>query len=289
MKYRGRFAPSPSGHLHMGSLLTAVASYVDAKHHNGLWFVRIDDIDKARICTGSEQSIIDTLASLGFQWDGEIRHQSNLLQYQEALNYLIKKNKCYGCTCSRKKIYQINHHGIYSGACRNKKIKMNKQNLAIRFNCKAASASIDDTIQGYYNQDLDAFGDFIIRRSDHVMSYHLSAIIDDYLDEITHVIRAYDLIDSSLKQKLMIQALNLPVPKYSHIPILVNESGIKLSKRSGAKAVSNHISYLFRAVKYLGQNPDTALLNSSIDEFWQETIKNWDMSLIPKYDKIFEY
>ncbi|MBF0265935.1 MAG: tRNA glutamyl-Q(34) synthetase GluQRS [Gammaproteobacteria bacterium] len=287
MKYRGRFAPSPSGHLHMGSLLAAVASYADAKHNNGDWFLRIDNIDTTRISLGSESSILYSLEALGFKWDGHIRHQDNYNQYQEALNYLLSHQHAYPCQCSRSEIYKLNNQGIYSGICRSKRININNS-VSIRINTQNRVSQFKDIIQGNCGQNLEAQGDFIIRRSDKIISYHLAAIIDDYLDNITHVVRAHDLIDSSLKQTLLLKHLHLPVPTYAHIPILINNEGIKLSKRSGANAVTNSLLQLYQAAKYLGQQPDKALLTATFRDFWQEIINNWDIRQVPKCDKISE-
>lgn len=286
MNYRGRFAPSPSGHLHMGSLLAAVASYADARHHSGTWKLRIDNIDLARVAKGSELSIIKTLESLGFEWDGPIRYQNNNKQYQEALEYLFEQEKAYNCSCSRREIYQ-NNDGIYPGTCRNKSLAETcNDKLSVRIVSQNEISQFIDQVQGKQVLEIKKQEDFIIKRSDNIMSYHLSTIIDDYLDNISHVVRGYDLVDSSLKQVLLLNNLHLPIPSYAHIPLLVNQNGIKLSKRSGAKAVKSSIKALFQAAHYLGQELDKALLRGSVEDFWNELILNWDMSQVPKHANI---
>lgn len=289
MNYIGRFAPSPSGHLHMGSLLAAVASYADAKHHSGKWKLRIDNIDLSRVAKDSELSILKTLENLGFKWDGAIRYQDNNKQYLEALEYLLEQKQAYYCQCSRKEIYQNNNQGSYTGFCRNQNLQQTfKNNFSVRIKSQVKDSQFVDQVQGKQLLKVDQQEDYIIKRSDNIISYHLSSVIDDYLENITHIVRGNDLISSSLKQDLLLKQLHFPIPSYAHIPLLLNHEGIKLSKRSGAEAVTSTIEALFQAARYLGQKPDKTLLKGTIEDFWHELIQNWDMSKVPKHANIEE-
>jgi len=294
--YRGRFAPSPSGDLHFGSLVTAMASYADALFHQGTWIVRIDDIDTPRVLKGATSSILNTLEKLGFKWHERIYYQSeNRDLYTQIINELYHQDIFYRCYCTRKEIQAINSSMIYSGTCKTKdKISINKelkQNFSLRVGIPLNQQNIRfiDSIQGKMIYQLKTLsGDFIVNRSDNIISYHLSFVIDNHMDNITHIIRAYDLLDSTPKQILLQQLLSYPIPQYAHIPIITNADGIKLSKSCNAPAVETNIKTLINAAKILGQTLDNDIIDATIDEFWQNLVFHWDSSKIPKVDKLKE-
>ena len=207
-KYRGRFAPSPSGELHFGSLLAAMASYADARKNGGHWLLRIDDIDTARVVPDSDQHIIQTLEQCGFEWDEAISYQSQCLEnYQQALEQLINAGKTYPCTCSRKQIKAISQDGIYPGLCRKKTLEAieqsgnGKKEFALRIKVHPDEVAFNDLIQQCYSQHLiNDVGDFIIFRRDKVFTYQLSVVVDDFYSNISHIVRGYDLLDSTPRQ-----------------------------------------------------------------------------------------
>jgi glutamyl-Q tRNA(Asp) synthetase len=292
--YRGRFAPSPTGDLHFGSLVTAMASYADALFNKGTWIVRIDDIDSPRVQKGATYSILKTLDKLGFLWDERIYYQSeNKEQYTHLINKLLQQNIFYRCDCSRKKIQAMNPDRIYSGICKTKSKKTHhtekNKNYALRVNIPADKQKISfvDSVQGSCKYQLDKLsGDFIVYRSDQMVAYHLAFVIDNYLDNITHIIRGYDLLDSTPKQLFLQSLLSYPIPQYAHIPIITNANGIKLSKSCHAKAVDTNIYTLIKAAKMLGQTLKKDIQDATIEQFWQELVSHWNINNIPKVDKL---
>ncbi len=295
IKYRGRFAPSPSGELHFGSLLAAMASYADARHFNGQWLLRIDDIDQARVVADSDQHILSTLEQCGFEWDESVSYQSqNLKHYKMALKELHQLTVTYLCSCSRKQIQAAleNSHiknGIYPGTCRHKTSQADHQqnrDHAIRLKVSADEVCFVDLIQGEYSQNLQQdIGDFIIYRKDQVFSYQLSVVIDDFQSQITHIVRGYDLLDSTPRQIYLQQLLGYPVAQYAHIPLAVTEENLKLSKLSQAKKVDCNLETLVQAARFLGQNTlDTKDFDNKSD-FWQYLVTNWDINKVPRMEK----
>ena len=282
--YRGRFAPSPSGELHFGSLLAAMASYADAKSHHGQWLLRIDDIDQARVIEHSAQHIIHSLELCGFQWDEEITYQRrNIAHYESALQKLHKTQLIYPCHCSRKQIKALSGNGIYPGTCRKKLFDSHADNHhAIRIKVPSKNIAFTDNIQHLCQQNLaQEIGDFIILRRDKIFSYQFSVVVDDYLSRITHIIRGFDLLDSTIRQIYLQQRLNYPQPQYAHIPIAVNSKQIKLSKLSQAKKIEATLPTLVSAAQFLGQNIYTADNYDNIADFWQHLFLIWDINKIP--------
>ena len=286
--YRGRFAPSPSGELHFGSLLAAMASYADARHHQGQWLLRIDDIDQQRVIKHSDQHIIQSLESCGFLWDEEITYQSQSIKhYAEALEQLHKIDMIYPCHCSRKQIKSLSGNGIYPGTCRNKvSLTDNSKQHAMRLKTSSENIQFTDQIQGNYQQNLaKEVGDFIILRRDNIFSYQLSVVVDDYLSRINHVVRGFDLLDSSARQIYLQQQLGYPTPEYAHIPLAVTDQQIKLSKLSHAKKVDNTLPGLVSAAQFLGQTILSDNDYDNINDFWQHLFLIWDINKIPKIEK----
>ncbi len=233
--YRGRFAPSPTGHLHLGSLIAALGSYLLARQAGGQWFVRIEDIDPPRIVPGSVSHILHSLERHGLLWDGDILYQSKRAEtYEAALERLKDLDLLYSCSCSRSEIAQIARPGklgfIYPGLCRNGPLNP-QRNLALRVKVPDESIMFIDRLQGRYESNLqNDSGDFILRRSDGLYSYQLAVVLDDAFQGITEVVRGADLLDSTPRQIHLQRVLNFPTPDYVHLPILLDVNENKLSK-----------------------------------------------------------
>jgi glutamyl-Q tRNA(Asp) synthetase len=279
----GRFAPSPTGPLHYGSLLAAVASYLNIRSQNGAWLVRIDDLDPPREMAGAASDILRTLENFGLHWDRDIVYQSRRLRaYDEALTKLQKKELIYPCSCSRKDIVKRGE-SVYAGHCRNGHNKTQKRN-SIRIKVPQQTISWFDMIQGPQSASLfQDYGDFIVRRADGLHAYHLAVVMDDAYQGITESIRGADLLPSTSAQMYLQQVLDIKPPQYAHIPVAVNSSGEKLSKQSGAAPVSmrDPARTLFKALQDLGQSPPQDLEESSVGDILHWGEKNWDLQKIP--------
>lgn len=290
---RGRFAPTPSGPLHFGSLVTAVASYCQIKSLGGEWLLRIDDVDTPRVQTGAIVSIIETLQAFGFEWDGEIVYQSQrFADYQQALDSLSAAGLIYACECSRKQLHQsVSRHGplglIYPGTCRNKNLQAFGQSL--RLNLKnAGSFAFTDECSGTLTQSLESeIGDTVMKRRDTVFSYHLSVVVDDALDNISHVVRGADLLESTPLHCHLQKLLGYPQPHYLHLPVVLDERGKKLSKQTGAAAINitQASSLLIEALKYLGQTLPEPQPSFTPKEILQSAVSCWDNNKLTKTAK----
>jgi glutamyl-Q tRNA(Asp) synthetase len=289
--YIGRFAPSPTGLMHFGSLVTAVASYLDAKHHNGIWRIRMEDLDQPRVLHGSDKAITNSLHKHGFQWDDEIIYQKQRIDiYQTYLNGLNQKDMTYSCECSRKEIADSAASGtdgmIYPGTCRNKKLDINRH--ALRIKTKDTQISFEDKIQGVIQQNiLKDFGDFILKRADGIYAYQLAVVIDDALQNINTIIRGYDLIGSTSRQIFLQQILSFPSMIYGHIPIAtLNQK--KISKENQSLPVNNvNIkNNLVACLKFLGQDYKVIEKEKTLTNFWATAIQLWNISLVPKIKSI---
>ena len=286
--YRGRFAPSPTGPLHMGSLVAAVGSYLDAKSNHGEWLVRIDDLDPPRIVPGASKKILSTLESLGMEWDSEVVYQSQRSDiYQEALASLNKLGLIYPCVCTRKEIADAAMMGmngpVYPGTCRNNRSVREKPS-AWRIKTKGDPIVFQDLLSGSICQRLNReVGDFVLQRADGVYAYQLAVVVDDAEQNITHVVRGVDLQDSTPRQIYLQQLLGYPMLMYMHLPLVTNHAGEKLSKQTQAAPVdlSNALAQLVTAIRFLGQEPPESLNNSDIPSFWQWAIQNWRPAKIP--------
>lgn len=284
--YVGRFAPSPTGPLHFGSLVAAVASYCDAKSAQGKWLVRIEDVDIPRSIKGAAQTILDTLASYGFAWDGDIIYQSQQTDhYERALTRLRDSGLVYPCTCSRKEIADSSSlqgiEGIiYPGTCLHQPIKPNSS-IAWRIKTQGFVGEFKDVIQGDVHQNLSSeIGDFVIKRADGLFAYQLAVVIDDALQGVTHVVRGADLLLSTPRQIYLKRLLGLPDTSYAHFPIVKNAAGEKLSKQTLAPPLQMHEAktQLLNALTFLNQSPPDALKKASIDDIWQWAITNWQIT-----------
>ncbi len=293
----GRFAPSPTGPLHFGSLLAALASYLETKTKGGKWLVRMEDLDKPREMAGAASKILHTLEAFEFEWDGEVVYQSQRsVLYQDALNQLNTKSLIYGCDCSRKEIADSYNqrpaqHGIdgliYPGTCRHKaKVKLPH---ASRVVVDSNPIAFTDAIQGNIQQNLaHDIGDFVLKRADGLYAYQLAVVVDDFVQEITHIVRGADLLDSTPRQIYLQQNLNYPTPQYAHIPAASNTAGEKLSKQTLAPAINaaQASTLLIHALSFLGQQPPKDLSANSIDDIWQWAKQHWDIKKVPSHSSI---
>jgi glutamyl-Q tRNA(Asp) synthetase len=283
--YVGRFAPSPTGFLHKGSLIAAIASYCDAMKNNGKWLVRIEDIDPPREISGASKGILSTLKNYGFQFHADVLYQSTRYQaYSQILDQLKEKPYVYVCACSRADLKMTT---IESHICRN-----SKQTLSLPYNykCKVPNTEIlfNDLIQGEYITNLyQDHGDFVLKRKDKLFSYQLAVVIDDNYQGITHIVRGIDLIDSTPWQIHLNSLLGFKQPIYAHIPILTDNKGQKLSKQSHAKEIDNQkpLETLINTYQYLNQTPFSQK-PQSIDQFWQHAISHWKLNKIAKVHEI---
>jgi len=282
--YKGRFAPSPSGPLHLGSLFTALASFLQAHKKKGQWFLRIDDVDTIRVTNGATDSILKTLEAFSLQWDGEILYQSQQKErYEQAIESLQHQSLLYPCTCSRKQLAKINKNkpAIYPGICRRKKPTDTKLPYSLRIRTDDALIGFTDKLQGVISQNIAlSVGDFVLKRRDNIYAYHLATIIDDDFLGITEVLRGIDLLDSTPRQLYLQQRLNLKTPEFMHLPVLTDASGIKLSKQRFAKPVSgeNPVKMLLTCLELLAQNPPSALSKANKKEILEWAIENWNPS-----------
>ena len=290
--YRGRFAPSPTGPLHFGSLIAAVGSYLQAKHQNGKWLLRIDDIDPPREQKGAADNILTTLEDFGFEWDENVLYQSTRHQhYQEAVEHLVQQQLAYPCSCSRtsilKKTGQTKGEMLYPGFCRNGPLVKQERSdeYSIRLRCTNEDIHFDDAVQGKQNFNLEKIsGDFILQRRDHYFSYHLASGIDDAEQNITEVVRGTDLLNCTPHQIHVQHMLNLSSPEYCHLPIAINNRGQKLSKQNHAKAIStkDSVFLLNKTLKFLGQMPPIELMDGDQEDIWHWAKTHWQLELVPK-------
>ncbi|MCG5265813.1 tRNA glutamyl-Q(34) synthetase GluQRS [Acinetobacter pittii] len=275
--YSGRFAPSPTGPLHFGSLITAVASYCDAKAHQGKWFVRVEDTDIPRIYPGSEEHILTSLEAFQFEPDAEIIFQKNRLDiYESVLDQLKKEGLIYACQCTRK---MLGSNAIYAGTCRD--LNLDFQGQAIRVKVQDQQICFDDRLQGSHCSNLQHdLGDFVLKRRDGIINYQLAVVVDDYLQGITHVVRGADLLDNTERQIWLSQLLGYPQLSYMHLPLAMNDQGQKLSKQNLAQALdlSQAPELLQKAILALGQP------NVDLDQpraMLKQAVAQWNVDLIP--------
>jgi glutamyl-Q tRNA(Asp) synthetase len=272
-QYVGRFAPSPTGSLHLGSLVAALGSYADARSQSGRWLVRLEDLDRARIVKGSAERILRTLEVFGLHWDGGIEYQSERsAHYAQALASLIALGVTFECSCSRR---QRDRESGYPGTCRARPTRSGP--TATRFRVADLLVPVEDRLQGRCEFELRERGDVIIRRRDGAFSYQLAVVVDDAEQGVTDVVRGADLLDSTPWQIALQQALKLPTPRYAHVPLVVEPGGEKLakSKRSVALETSRAGPQLFQALSLLRQDPPAALEPEAPSVIVQWACNNW--------------
>ncbi len=282
-QYRGRFAPSPTGPLHFGSLVTAVGSYLEAKKHKGIWLVRMEDLDTPRVVDGAADDILRTLECLGMHSDETVLYQSQrTAAYKEALHELQSSGMAYPCACSRREIADSALHGVegqvYPGTCR-LGIPAGKQSRVSRVRTDDSTIEFDDALQGHITQYLESeIGDFVVLRADGLFTYQLAVVVDDAFQGITHIVRGADLLVSTPRQTYLQRLLNFPMPAYMHLPVALNAQGEKLSKQTHAAPVDTRlpVATLLRALTFLRQQTPASLTRDDLQTVWQWAIANWD-------------
>ena len=280
----GRFAPTPSGPLHLGSLLAAAGSYLSARSRGGRWLLRIEDLDCDRCVPGLADEFLRTLEGFGFEWDGNVSFQSDRIDfYEDSLGALRKAGRCYPCRCSRSMLAALalepGAEPVYPGTCRNDPAAGGGPH-ALRFRIESGHAVVEftDGLQGPVRQDcLHEAGDFVIRRRDGHFAYHLAAIVDDELQGVTEVVRGCDLLSSSPRQILLQRALGFRTPRYAHLPLLTEPDGRKLAKSRRTVPLAPHDAapQLWRILHWLEQAPPPALSRAPVAEIWAWALANW--------------
>lgn len=280
--YVGRFAPTPSGYLHFGSLVAALASYLDARAVGGRWLLRMEDIDPPREVPGAQAGILQTLESYGFEWDGQLVRQSERHeQYAACVENLFNQGLAYACTCSRKQLE--GYHGIYPGFCQN--AGHPRADAAIRLRVPQLQYAFTDRVQGEFSQHLgNDVGDFVIQRRDALYAYQLAVVLDDAWQGITDVVRGADLLDSTPRQLYLQELLGFSQPRYLHIPLITQPDGNKLGKsyRSPPLQAEQASALLAKALRTLGQDMPNELNNAEPKELLAWATAHWDASKIPR-------
>ena len=287
--YRGRFAPSPTGPLHFGSLVAAVGSYLDARAHRGEWLVRIEDLDPPRTRPGAADCILAQLEAYGFEWDGPVLHQSSRFEaYGEAIARLAREGALRECSCSRSALAALPQNAarpagtgeelFHPADC----LPVNPTSAlghALRLRVPAGPVRFDDRSLGPQCVDVSAsVGDFVLQRRDGLFAYQLAVVVDDATQGITDVVRGYDLLSSTARQVLLQRALRLPAVRYLHLPLAVDDRGLKLSKSGDAPAVGNGTGlarHLVNVLDFLGQSPPQSLATAPLEAVWEWARDHW--------------
>jgi len=291
--YRGRFAPSPTGPLHFGSLVAAVGSFLDARAHGGEWLVRIDDLDLPRCVPGMADDILRILEAFGLEWDGAVVYQSHRSEYyRAALAELEHLGAVYPCACTRREIADSalgpDGAAIYPGTCRGG-LAPGRSARAIRLRVDEGEVGFQDELQGWIGQHLaNEVGDFVIRRADGLFAYQLATVVDDAEQGVTCVVRGSDLIDSTPRQIALQRLLELPVPAYAHLPVAVNAQGEKLSKQTLAPPVSadKPVLVLRNVLRFLGQELPKEAQDADLAALWRLAASHWRRTAIPPLKSI---
>ena len=272
--YIGRFAPSPTGPLHLGSVSTALVSYLQARSRNGKWLLRIDDLDTPRNIKGSVDNILRVLDALGLHWDGDVAFQSQSIDYyQEILDNLYKTKHIFPCRCSRK-----SQKARYNGFCRDNYFNLDFAH-AYRIKVDDTVISFNDELQGGMSSQIDEHGDFIVKRKDQIFAYQFAVVVDDHLQSINHVVRGYDLLDSTPRQIYLQKILGFITPEYMHVPIIIDEHGYKLSKQTKAKSVdvTKPQDVIFELLTILKQSPPKEFIRkASVTEILAWAVGHWN-------------
>jgi len=289
--YRGRFAPSPTGPLHFGSLVAALGSFLDARAHGGEWLVRMEDVDTPRNVAGAAEGILATLEAFGFEWDGPVLWQSDRFDaYAEALDRLKRDGLAFACACSRKEIADaarqpaIDGGLVYPGTCR-PGLPAGRPARAWRLRVDDAPIAFVDRLQGEVSQQLESdVGDFVLLRADGLFAYQLAVTVDDHFQGITDIVRGADLLASTPRQIWLQRCLNFVAPRYAHLPVATNAAGEKLSKQTLAPALepAAAASELVRALTFLGQAPPAELARAPLPEVWRWAREHWRFAVIPR-------
>lgn len=284
--YIGRFAPSPSGPLHFGSLIAAVGSYLQAKSQHGQWLVRMEDIDTPRMVPGADSDILRTLEQFGLHWDGTVLYQSQRLErYQQIFRHLQQQQLIYGCQCSRKQISESG--GIYNGRCAT--LKLTTEPLAWRLKSQGVASQFTDLIFGpQYIAAALAQEDYIIKRRDGLFAYQLVVVVDDIDQGITEVIRGADLLQMTPRQQALCTLLGAVAPQYGHLPLAVIKPGFKLSKQNHAEPVSQWpvSKVMANVLAFLGLSLPTDMQQAPVTQQLDWATAHWQLSIIPRRQEI---
>jgi glutamyl-Q tRNA(Asp) synthetase len=290
-RYRGRFAPSPTGPLHFGSLVAAVASYCDARAAGGQWLVRIEDVDVPRSRPDADAIILRTLDRYGFAWDGAVLRQSErTTHYDDALGELRAGGNAYECACSRRDLDAAPMGAcgerVYPGTCRAgiPADRIGRSQRAWRVRVGDARIELRDRLQGLQQQDLACdVGDFVVRRADGLYAYQLAVVVDDAMQGITDIVRGADLLPSTPRQVFLQRLLGYAPASYLHTPVAINATGEKLSKQTHAPPLPEHpLPALFAAWRFLEQRlPEGRHTLASVPDFWSWAISSWNPARLP--------
>lgn len=286
----GRFAPSPSGPLHFGSMVAALGSCLSARAAGGRWLLRIEDVDTPRTVPGAADGILRTLEHFGFEWDGPVVWQSRRTDaYRAAFEQLRAAGQVFACACTRKEIADsaLARDGTrrYPGTCRNG-LPPGREARAWRLRVEPGVVSFDDAVQGLICEDVAAdVGDFVLLRADGLFAYQLAVVVDDAAAGVTEVVRGADLLDSTARQILLQRLLGHPSPAYAHLPVASNSAGEKLSKQTLARAVDggDPAPVLVDALDFLGQQPPVGLADAGLAAVWAWARQRWSMARVPRW------
>ena len=283
--YVGRFAPSPTGPLHFGSLVAAVGSYLEARAHRGTWLVRMEDVDEPRTVPGAAHRILRTLEGFGLEWDGLVLYQSDRSDiYHAALEHLLDARLAFHCGCTRREV----GGDIYPGTCRHG-LPPGRTPRAVRVIAEAVEVRLRDGIQGTFIQELARdVGDFVVKRGDGYIAYQLAVVVDDAAQGVTHVVRGADLLDSTPRQIQLQRLLGYPEPAYHHLPVAIDGRGNKLSKQTGATDVDRHPrgQVLWQVLDFLNQQPPPELAHADLADLWAFARERWDIARVPRMTAI---
>jgi glutamyl-Q tRNA(Asp) synthetase len=284
----GRFAPTPSGALHFGSLVAALASYCDIRSQQGRFLLRIEDVDTPRVVVGAADQILRDLETFGFSWDGEVLYQSTRFEhYRHTLDQLLQQGDCYACQCSRRSLREQRVSSgplgqIYPGLCRHKMLDRKGRSLRMS-TAMDTEVRFQDRVYGDFAMNLETqVGDFVLRRNDGVYAYHLAVVVDDELQGVNQIVRGADLLENTCLHLHLQQRLGFSTPTYLHLPLVSNTAGVKLSKQTGAKPLDydRASNLLITALQHLGQQPPPQLGNESPAEILRWSCAHWDPSQI---------
>lgn len=279
--YIGRFAPSPSGELHFGSLIAALGSYLQARAQHGIWRVRIEDIDPPREVPGAAETILRQLEHYGLHWDGEVLWQSRRHEaYREVLMRLHREGLSYFCTCTRARIQSVG--GFYDGHCRT--LNHGPENAAVRLLQRQPVLEFTDRLRGrIVAEEKLAREDFIIHRRDGLFAYNLAVVVDDHFQGVTEIVRGADLIAPTVRHLSLYQQLGWLAPEYVHLPLALNEQGDKLSKQNHAPALpeGDPRPVLIRALQFMNQDVTKEWQDLSLEDLLEKAVANWSLSRVP--------
>jgi glutamyl-Q tRNA(Asp) synthetase len=291
----GRFAPTPSGPLHFGSLVTALASYCHARSQQGSWLIRIEDVDTPRVVEGSVDLILDDLEFFGFEWDGEVLYQSAQFdRYQAGLAQLLDQGHAYACECSRRSLREAKAKTgplglIYPGTCRDKQLP--ELDHSIRINTESiGKLGYRDQLYGEVEINIpERVGDFVIRRADGMFAYHLAVVLDDELQHMNQIVRGADLLEATCLHLYLYRLFGFSVPEYLHVPLVRNDQGDKLSKQTGATGLDRNEApaLLISALRVLGQPVEEDMLRAQPTEIVRQAVRSWNYQHIPLAGDIY--